>query len=146
MPLLGKRSGYDYEEGQGYDKEKECDGAGFPWGTVRAQSCSKLLFAKNDCADYDSTCSGRDDLEERIRTFDGMRVLPQCQSYIAVKLIDTMEGGDHELALCEVMGVGEWDEEGACVVCVDDGGVNVEAKNDEDSVLYTGYLRKEGVL
>jgi len=30
VPLLGKRSGYDYEEGQGYDKEKECDGAGFP--------------------------------------------------------------------------------------------------------------------
>lgn len=145
VPLLGKRSGYE----DGYDKGEACRGVGFPWGVVQSSN----LFAKiegisegDNVEDEDEDGveveDGNDNLKDIHKSFDGMSVLPRCQSYIAVKMMNTMEGGDHELALCEVLGVGEWDEQQQCVVCAN--GVT-EPKNEE-SVLYTGYLRSEGII
>lgn len=131
VPLLGKRSGYE----EGYDKEKECSRAGFPWINVQ---CTKL-FSK-DISGHDD--SERNSLKESHSYFDGMKVLPRCQSYIALKMIDSIEGGDHELALCEIIGVGAWDKEGGGVL-LSDGAADPK---DETSVLYTGALRKEGVI
>jgi len=59
-------------------------------------------------------------------------------------MINTMEGGDHELALCQVLGVGQWDARLNCAVDVQDY-VKIEPKDEQD-VLYTGYLRQEGVI
>lgn len=149
VPLLGKRSGYEED----YDKEEVCQKAGFPWGMIRVHSDTDALFAnidgdtkkkKDGINSSTGTTKGSDmgsSASAGIRVFDGTKVLPRCQSYIAVKMIDTMEGGDHVLALCEVMGVGEWNDETGSVVYVQD----VEPK-DEESALYTGYLRKEGFL
>ena len=65
--------------------------------------------------------------------------MPQCEAYIMLKVINTMEGGDHELVLCEVLVVGKWDEEWGCAVDVnidsDDGsGATVVKAMDEKSV------------
>ena len=108
---------------------------------------------------------------EEKETFLGMKLLPRCQSYIQLEMVNAMEAGDHEMALCRVLGVGEWDEERNCVVdlnsrsgsssgsdadvssgCTSDGGddgdvIPLPAKaKDKESVLYTGYLRKKGIL
>ena len=141
VPLLGKRSGYE----EGYQKHAACRDGGYSWGTVRVPVHSSHLFATEDLDNDDA--NGKDATCDRIRHFDGIRVLPKCQSYIAVKLIQTMEAGDHEMALCEVVGVGEWDDSRECVVNVSVGedGSGTAAK-DETHVLYTGYLRKEGIL
>ena len=165
VPILGKRSGYEYkyneqqgegqgQQWQGYSKEEECRKAGHAW--VSSHSCfgSQSYLTK-----------------EAKEAFQGMKLLPHCQSYIQLEMVNTMEAGDHEMALCRVLGVGEWDEERNCVVDLNsrsgssseadagsgsnsDGGddgdgdvIPLPAKaKDEESVLYTGYLRKKGIL
>ncbi len=138
VPLLGKRSGYE----EGYKKHVVCRDESYTWVTVRVPAHSSQLFANKELDDANCNANGKDETSDRIRHFDGIRVLPKCQSYIAVKLIQTMEAGDHDMALCEVVGVGEWDDSRECVVNVSSG----TAAKDETHVLYTGYLRKEGII
>ena len=173
VPILGKRSGYEYKhnlqqgrgqgqgQGQGYSKEEECRKAGHAWvQTPQPHGSSHFCFGSQS---YLAT--------EEKETFLGMKLLPRCQSYIQLEMVNAMEAGDHEMALCRVLGVGEWDEERNCVVdlnsrsgsssgsaadvssgCNSDGGddgdvIPLPAKaKDKESVLYTGYLRKKGIL
>jgi len=125
--ILGKRSGYE----AGYDKQRESERVGYAWTEINTIAANSLF------------ANGLDDDEAR-NTFDGMKVLPRCQSYLKLKMINTMEGGDHELALCQVLGVGQWDARLNCAVDVQDY-VKIEPKDEQD-VLYTGYLRQEGVI
>ena len=89
IPLLGKKSGYErMDDDVGscsnyYDKAMECSKLGYEWMESSSGSSPSL---------------------------DSIKILPRCQSYIKLKVIKSMEGGDHELALCEVVGVGEWDD------------------------------------
>lgn len=53
-----------------------------------------------------------------------------------------MDAGDHEVALCEVLSTGCWDNEAARVVICEDQPSPV----DSGGVLYTGFLRDEGIL
>ena len=165
VPILGKRSGYEYKyeykqgqagqqgQGQGYSKEEECRKVGHAW--VKTPHGSSHSFGSQSHL-----------AKEAKEAFQGMKLLPHCQSYIQLEMVNTMEAGDHEMALCRVLGVGEWDEERNCVVdlntgnssgsvsgsasaSVNDAGdvIPLPAKaKDEESVLYTGYLRKKGIL
>ena len=150
VPLLGKRSGYE----EGYSKEQECRQAGFPWNTIHVEgetlfSSRTYLGSCNDSVETDDDRHDAAGTSSSIRIFDGTKVIPNCQSYIAVKIVETMEAGDHEMALCEVMGVGAWNDEMNCVVSIDDiidDGKGVKAKDEDSGVLYTSYLRKEGIL
>jgi hypothetical protein len=125
VPILGKRSGYEED----YNKELECSKIGYPWVDSKKN--------KNDINIGELE-------EEEMDRFQSIKVLPGCQSYIKFQILDTMDAGDHEVALCQVLGVGRWDENSQCVIPIDMNGV--QEPKDETHVLYTGYLRKEGMI
>ena len=125
VPILGKRSGYELD----YSKELECEKNGFKWGNYGITS------KEIDNDDYE---------EEEEKLLQSIQLLPNCQSYIKVRLLETFDAGDHEVALCQVIGVAEWDEKDQCVVDVNTKD-DIQAK-DENIVLYTGYLRRQGII
>ena len=130
VPILGKRSGYE----QDYDKEEECRKIGFTW----------MDFFGSDHNSGIVDLPLEDDDEEEKNLFNSIKVLPKCQSYIQVRVLNTMEAGDHDVVLCQVLGVGKWDDELECVVQIGDD--EIQDAKDETTVLYTGYLRKEGII
>ena len=158
VPVLGKRTGYDPH----YDKGLECEKLGFPWMALEMVGNGNVNENVSDGGSTKSNTHRRlfgiglynDDGEKQKETnkaLERIQVLPHCESYIMLKVINTMEGGDHELALCEVLAVGKWDEERGCVVDVntdsdDEARATVAKAMDEKSVLYTGYLREEGII
>jgi len=120
IPILGKRSGYESD----YSKEVECEKVGFNWRT------------------FGGDCSGNEEDEEDV--FQSIKVIENCQSYIKFHILQTFDAGDHEVALCQVLGVSEWDDEANSIVDLQSDSIP-QAK-DEDVALYTGYLRKEGII
>jgi flavin reductase (DIM6/NTAB) family NADH-FMN oxidoreductase RutF len=71
-------------------------------------------------------------------------MLPACAAYLRVKLESTVEAGDHLVTVCELVGTGYW-EEGSRTIQERDAATEI-APMDETSVLYTGFLRQEGIL
>lgn len=117
VPVLGKRSGYE----SGYSKRSECASLGFewvPWSTS-----------------YDDGA----DAEYRV-----LELLPDCASYMHLKVLDTIPAGDHVVALCEVIRTSQWDEESRRIkpAAVDASSSALDAT----TVLYTGQLRQEGII
>lgn len=100
---------------QGYSKKDSCAKLGFPW-----------VNADNFVASSD------------------LQLLPKCVSYLHLKLLSTMEAGDHVAALCEVVGTGVWNESRQAVVACTDNGAPTSL--DPSTALYTGQLRQEGIL
>jgi len=72
-------------------------------------------------------------------------VLPNCAS-IQVKLKRVTDGGDHDVAICEVVGVGIWNKEEQTVVWQSEDDNQSTAALDHTSVLYSGQLRQEGII
>ena len=124
VPILGKRSGYE----ENYSKEVECAKIGYEWTNYMSN-----IGKGQEC-----------DEEEEERIFRSIQILPNCQSYIKFRILETVGAGDHEVALCQVLGVGRWDDKLKCVVSVDPN--SVQRPKDENVVLYTGYLRQEGII
>ena len=76
-------------------------------------------------------------------------VLPNCASYLQVRLKRVTDGGDHDVAICEVVGNGVWDNAKQTVDWQSsDGGDDQQpaAPLDPSSALYTGQLRAEGII
>ncbi|KAL9182241.1 hypothetical protein ACHAXT_012893 [Thalassiosira profunda] len=71
-------------------------------------------------------------------------VLPNCASYLEVKLKRVVDGGDHDVAICEVTGTGVWAEKSVHWLSEDDAGE--QSSLDQSSALYTGQLRDEGII
>lgn len=69
------------------------------------------------------------------RKLSSIDLLPGCASYVQLKLLRTMEAGDHDVALCEVVSTG--------VSCDDDGPPTAL---DPSTALYTAQLRQEGII
>ena len=68
-----------------------------------------------------------------------------------VKLKRVVDGGDHDVAICEVIGTGVWDDAAGGGVRWLLGGDGEEAGDrpsalDHTSVLYSGQLRDEGII
>lgn len=72
----------------------------------------------------------------------GLHLLPNCASYVRLKLLSTIEAGDHELALCQVEDTGVWDDTTHQVVVAK----GPAAPLDPMTALYTGQLREEGII
>ena len=129
VPILGKSSGYDTTD-LGDDmlnpKEGECQDKGYTW-----------------INENDSFGQNLKDDEAR-NAFREIKVLPQCSSYIGLKLMNTMDAGDHVMALCEVVAVGKWDNEQECVIDVDIDSGN--SGIDQEQILYSGLLREKGII
>ena len=123
VPILGKRSGYE----EGFSKEEESSKLGFPWYTDNVRD-------KLSSSDRTSPLSM---LQET------PALLPQCPLYIELELVSLMDAGDHVVALCEVVGIGEWKESISMVVSLEE---TPTLSFDPKSALYTAQLRKEGII
>jgi flavin reductase (DIM6/NTAB) family NADH-FMN oxidoreductase RutF len=73
-------------------------------------------------------------------------VLPNCASYIQLKLKQVADGGDHDVAICEVVGTGVWDDENNNIKWLSENETGNQIALDSTSVLYTGLLREEGII
>ena len=72
-------------------------------------------------------------------------VLTCHSSYLHFKLQSTVEAGDHLVTLCELMSTGTWDDDAQTIKRRSDNDIAVTPM-DHTSVLYTGLLRKEGII
>jgi flavin reductase (DIM6/NTAB) family NADH-FMN oxidoreductase RutF len=120
VPVLGKRSGYDDTASTGtyLSKKDESGKLGFGW--IRPNP-------------DDFACPA--DLE----------LLPECCTYISLRLQQIIPAGDHVVALCEVIDTGVWNQATKTVVsCAN--VVDAPQVFDPSSALYTGQLREEGII
>ena len=115
VPILGKRSGYELD----FSKRDECCKRGYPWTftTIRSDESGPV----------------------------SLDVLPECASYIVLQLMSSHAAGDHDVALCQVIGTGKWNHEQQNVDFLEGGEPPFSAK-DHNTVLYTAQLRKEGII
>lgn len=81
---------------------------------------------------------------DKASTFE---VLPNCATYIEVQLRRLTDGGDHDVAICEVSGTGVWDASKDDVLWRSEGDDwTHQSALDSSSALYSGQLRKEGII
>jgi len=144
VPLLGKRSGYE----EGYYKREECQKVGFTW--IAGNGCNLLTktdaTATLDDDDGESSATAMPSIisQEDRSALESMELLPGCAAYLLVKLLPrpAIDAGDHEIAVCEVLGTGIWDDKAKQVVLLETPSEPL----DETSALYTSLLRKEGII
>jgi flavin reductase (DIM6/NTAB) family NADH-FMN oxidoreductase RutF len=65
--------------------------------------------------------------------------------YIQLKLKRVTDGGDHDVAICEVVGTGMWDDNDNAIKWLKESD-NATQALDSTAVLYTGQLRDEGII
>ena len=126
VPVLGKQSGYD----TAYSKQEECAQRGFPWVANTVVAVDK-------------------EQQQQPPPTTALQLLPDCATYIYLKLINTMPAGDHVVALCEVVQTGRWDAARKALVLVhedDDDDRRPPSQLDPSTVLYTGQLRDENII
>ncbi|KAL3805587.1 hypothetical protein HJC23_005831 [Cyclotella cryptica] len=119
VPILGKKTGWDTS----YSKKDECSremGLDQGWISIPGSVNSPKGL-----------------------TFD---VLPNCASYIQLKLKRVTDGGDHDVAICEVIGTGVWDDKKESVHWLTESESRDQIELDSSSVLYSGLLREEGII
>ena len=129
VPILGKRSGYEEQ----FSKQDACRDAGMAW---MDQHEWDLAINQKDDDGVSPTTSG---------SSPHLSLLPNCASYLHFKLQSTVEAGDHLVTLCELMSTGTWDDDAQTIKRRSDNDVSV-APMDHANVLYTGLLRKEGII
>lgn len=121
VPILGKRSGYDKE----YSKQAACREAGMAWVERH-----ELTLTSDD-----------DNSQQAPQT---LALLPHCASYLHVKLQSTADAGDHLVTICELIGTGVWNDNKQTIFRRSpDAPV---APMDHSNVLYTGLLRRDGII
>jgi flavin reductase (DIM6/NTAB) family NADH-FMN oxidoreductase RutF len=74
------------------------------------------------------------------------KALPNCASYIQLKLRRVADGGDHDVAICEVIGTGVWDNSSNTVKWLDEDNSENQVALDSSSALYTRQLREEMII
>jgi hypothetical protein len=172
VPILGKRSGYE----AGYSKAAAC--AAVPHAVVDDSStvdtCTdtkpvkqrkSLAWVTNHAPPTDDNDSNNNDNSSSTAVFaPGIALLPDCAAYIQLELLsssssssssrsnskNTLDAGDHIVALCQVTATGRWDEARQKVVPNisddDDDNEPLKRRLDPSAVLYTGLLRDEGII
>lgn len=115
--------------------------AGFEW-----VSCD----GGNNDEDLDeSVCSSEGDADSQYGDTVRLQVLPGCASYIKLKVLSVHNAGDHDVALCEVLGTAMWNDDTKKVVTRssdDREGKPTVPALDPSTALYTGQLREEGII
>jgi hypothetical protein len=73
-----------------------------------------------------------------------LELLPKCVSYIKLSLTQIMDAGrDHEVALCTVTGVGEWDDYEGNVYLLSPEDNYTPIPRDHTNTLYTSLLQED---
>jgi flavin reductase (DIM6/NTAB) family NADH-FMN oxidoreductase RutF len=123
VPVLGKRSGWE----EGYSKREACANLDQSWRSY------------NECC-YNPDNTNTSEEHRLLQTID---ILPQCQTYVHLKLLQTVDAGDHDVAICEVFATGQWKSDQLVLLGKNDVRA---APKDSTSVLYSGQLRLEGII
>ncbi|KAL7495389.1 hypothetical protein ACHAWT_003889 [Skeletonema menzelii] len=71
-------------------------------------------------------------------------VLPQCASYMQIKLKRVTDGGDHDVCIVQVIKTGVWDDINKTVLWLE--GSDQQPALDASTALYSGQLRDEGII
>jgi flavin reductase (DIM6/NTAB) family NADH-FMN oxidoreductase RutF len=125
IPILGQRSGYDVN----HSKRQECRLQGYDWVELPP-------ILPSPSAETASTTLTKD--------VPTLQVLPDCASYVHLRVQSTIPASDHIVALCQVVASSYWDSAEGCVrPSLLDEPIS---PLDSESVLYTGLLRQEGIL
>jgi len=132
VDVLGKRSGME----EGFSKEDACAEKDFSW--ISESSKGKEKDGTNSF--YSSVDVSK---KEKI-LIQSLQLLPQCQSYIKLRYLKKILAGDHQVALCQVLGVGFWNEALGRISNVPHDELTIA--KDEASVLYTSFLRKKSII
>ena len=157
VPILGKHSGYDTT----YSKSSQCEQAGMPWiscpsplstTTTAPESSSfgtSFWKAGHHASESSHGDQGHGD-DLWVLPYTDFHLLPECATYLHLQLCSnnpseySLEAHDHVVLLCNVVGVGTWN---AATQEIDLVGQDDEPQSwDETNVLYTGALRKAGIL
>jgi flavin reductase (DIM6/NTAB) family NADH-FMN oxidoreductase RutF len=125
VPILGKRSGLE-----GFSKKLACADLDIRWRSLR------------------TCCDNLESISRSSRTIDTIitvnaEVLPHCQAYIFLELLNTVDAGDHDVAICQVVATGQWKSDRLVLLGNDD---TPATPKDATSVLYSGQLRLEGII
>jgi len=132
VPVLGKHTGYDTS----YSKQDECTRLGYAW-ICRGGSSLDASNIPKDGQPADTEIQS------------ASQVLPQCPLYIQLKLESVMEdAGDHVVAICSVSKTSRWNEELQRVeaLTVEDATSPLDSGSEYGNVLYSGQLRKDGII
>jgi hypothetical protein len=101
--VLSKRCGYhnDFH----FSKRAHCAEKGLDWKPYFK------TWEKTDATneDYDELLTDGE-LVEMEETLSEMDVLPRSDAYLKMKLLKTIPAGDHSIAMCEMVGFGQWDD------------------------------------
>lgn len=97
---------------------------------------------KGECASLENEWVTIDGPTE-IRKFE---VLPRCASYLQIKVRRVTDGGDHDVAICEITGTGVWDESKQTVLWLSEDNADNQSSLDPSSALYSAQLRDEGII
>jgi flavin reductase (DIM6/NTAB) family NADH-FMN oxidoreductase RutF len=120
VPVLGKRSGYDDTASTGTNLSKKEESAKLGFGWIRPSP-------------DDFACPAN------------LELLPECCTYISLRLQQILPAGDHVVAVCEVVDTGVWNPATKTIVsCAN--VVDAPQVFDPSSALYTGQLREEGII
>jgi flavin reductase (DIM6/NTAB) family NADH-FMN oxidoreductase RutF len=148
VPILGQHSGYDTT----YSKQEACQQVGWNWVEHLAQPSiheDEVQLQQQQVQQQ----------QKQKRHF----LIPGCASYIQIKLLSTIDAGDHVLAMTQVVQTGVWNETtheivfGSATTSRDPAATTTTAAAtrpplpparplDETTVLYTGRLRQLGIL
>lgn len=82
-------------------------------------------------------------ISDGVSQFD---VLPGCATYLQVKLKRVTDGGDHDVAICEVIGTGIWDGISQTMQWLSSDAEQSSPALNPSSALYSGQLRDEGII
>eukprot|EP00977_Amphora_coffeiformis_P012367 scaffold3058_cov177-Amphora_coffeaeformis.AAC.4 len=118
VPILGKRSGYE----GGYSKEEACYKVGIPW------------------------VESREFLGEPHSGTPVLHLLPECASYLHVRMESAVDAGDHLVTICKLLSTGVWDNKSKTVKCRTPETTGASVAMDHRNVLYTEQLREEGII
>jgi flavin reductase (DIM6/NTAB) family NADH-FMN oxidoreductase RutF len=72
-------------------------------------------------------------------------VLPNCASYLQIKLKRVTDGGDHDVCIVQVVKTGVWDDVNKTVIWLEVEG-DQQPAFDATTALYSGQLRDEGII
>lgn len=127
VPILGKRSGLE----EGFNKKLACTNLDSRWRSF-STCCDNLESIRRSSSTVDTIIS-----------VNATEVLPHCQAYIFLELRNTVDAGDHDVTICQVIATGQWKSDRLVLLGNDD---TAATPKDATSVLYSGQLRLEGII
>ena len=127
VPILGKRSGLE----EGFNKKLACTNLDSRWRSF------------STCCDSLESISRSSSTVDTIISVNATEVLPHCQAYIFLELRNTVDAGDHDVTICQVIATGQWKSDRLVLLGNDD---TAATPKDATSVLYSGQLRLEGII